>query len=96
MPISEPYPQRKSKCRKHDLPTRLKFEAEAVRLCRTSDGPRRRIAREPGCSTESLGRRLEQADVGGGRSEGPAANDLEEPGRLRRENRILRRQSAPS
>ena len=67
-----------------------------MRLCRTSDGPRRRIAREPGCSTESLGRRLEQADVGGGRSEGPAANDLEEPGRLRRENRILRRQSAPS
>lgn len=75
-------------------PYPVEFKEEAVRLCRTSHRPRSQIARELGCSSESLGHWLKQADVDEGRSEGLTTNDLEELRRLRRENKILREERA--
>ena len=94
MPISLPPIKGNSNATNETSVSGLSSEEEAVRLCRAIDKPRVHIARELGCSVESLTNWLKQADVDEGRSEGLTTNDREELGRLRRENRILREERA--
>lgn len=66
------------------------FRAEAVRLARSSGRPVSEIARDLGCSTESLKHWLKQAQIDDGQAEGLTSAEREELRRLRRENKLLR------
>jgi len=66
------------------------FRAEAVRLARSSGRPLSEIARDLGCSLESLRHWVKQTKVDVGEVEGLTSDEREELRRLRRENRILR------
>ena len=70
------------------------FRQEAVRLCRVTDKPRTQIARELGCSVESLTHWIKQADIDDGVAEGLTTSEREELPKLRRENRVLRQERA--
>lgn len=66
------------------------FRAEAVRLARTSGRRLSEIARDLGCSTESLRHWVQQTQVDAGEREGLTTEEREELRRLRRENKLLR------
>ncbi len=70
-------------------PYSLEFRREAVRLLRTSGRPVAQLARELGCSPQSLRNWARQLDVDEGKAEGLTSDEREELRRLRRENRIL-------
>jgi transposase len=70
-------------------PYSLEFRREAVRLLRTSGRPIPQLAKELGCSPQSLRHWSKQLDVDEGRAEGLTCDEREELRRLRRENRIL-------
>jgi transposase len=70
-------------------PYSLEFRREAVRLLRTSGRPIPQLAKELGCSPQSLRNWSKQLDVDEGRAEGLTSDEREELRRLRRENRIL-------
>ena len=75
MPKTEPYSK--------------EFRAEAVRLLRSSGRSVPQLARELGCSPQSLRNWARQLDVDEGRARGLTSDEREELRRLRRENRIL-------
>jgi transposase len=70
-------------------PYSLEFRREAVRLLRTSGRPIPQLAKELGCSPQSLRNWARQLDVDEGKAEGLTSDEREELRRLRRENRIL-------
>jgi transposase len=70
-------------------PYSLEFRREAVRLLRSSGRSVPQLARELGCSPQSLRNWSRQLDVDDGRQPGVSSDEREELRRLRRENRIL-------
>ena len=68
------------------------FRREAVELVRSSGRSIPEIARDLGCSPQSLRTWARQADVDGGRREGLTTDEREELRRLRRENRVLQQE----
>jgi transposase len=70
-------------------PYSLEFRREAVRLLRSSGRSVPQLARELGCSPQSLRNWSRQIDVDEGRAAGLTSDEREELRRLRRENRIL-------
>jgi len=70
-------------------PYSLEFRRDAVQLLRTSGRPIPQLARELGCSPQSLRNWARQLDVDEGKAEGLTSDEREELRRLRRENRIL-------
>jgi transposase len=70
-------------------PYSLEFRREAVRLLRTSGRRVPRLAKELGCSPQSLGNWARQLDVDEGKAEGVTSDEREELRRLRREVRTL-------
>ena len=71
------------------LPYSLAFRREAVRLLRTSGRSIPQLARELGCSPQSLRNWSRQLDVDEGKAEGLTSDDREELRRLRREVKTL-------
>jgi len=70
-------------------PYSLEFRREAVRLLRTSGRSVPQLARELGCSPQSLRNWARRVDVDEGRAEGLTSDEREELRRLRREVRTL-------
>ena len=70
-------------------PYSLEFRREAVRLLRSSGRSVPQLARELGCSQQSLRNWSHQIDVDDGKAVGLTSDEREELRRLRRENRIL-------
>src|SRR5215210_1932188 len=70
-------------------PYSKEFRAEAVRLLRSSGRPIPQLARELGCSEQSLRNWSRQVEVDDGDAEGLTTDEREELRRLRRENLIL-------
>jgi transposase len=70
-------------------PYSKEFRAEAVRLLRSSGRPIPQLARELGCSEQSLRNWSRQVNVDEGSAEGLTSDEREELRRLRRENLIL-------
>jgi len=65
------------------------FRREAVRLLNSSGRSIPQLARELGCSPQSLRTWARQIDVDAGRAEGLASDEREELRRLRREVKVL-------
>ena len=70
-------------------PYSLEFRLEAVRLLRSSGRPVPQLARELGCSPQSLRNWSKQLDVDQGKTEGLTSDEREELRRLRRELRVV-------
>ena len=70
-------------------PYSLEFRREAVRLLRRGDRSIAQLARDLGCSPQSLRNWARQIDVDDGKREGLTSDEREELRRLRRENRIV-------
>ena len=70
-------------------PFPAEFRREAVKLMRDSDKPVPQLAKDLGVSENTLRNWSRQADVDAGEREGLTSEQLEELGRLRRENRTL-------
>ena len=75
MPKTPPYPE--------------EFRREAVRLLRRGDRTVPELARDLGCSQQSLRNWSAQFDVDEGRRDGLSSDERDELKRLRRENRQL-------
>lgn len=75
MPKIPPYPQ--------------SFREEAVQLLKTSDRSISQLAKELGCSVQSLRNWSKQVEVDEGQRGGLSNDEREELRRLRKENRIL-------
>lgn len=65
------------------------FRREAVRLLRSSGRTVPQLARELGCSQQSLRNWARQIDVDEGKAAGLTSDEREELRRLRRENKVL-------
>jgi transposase len=65
------------------------FRREAVQLLRRGDRSIPQLARDLGCSPQSLRNWARQIDVDDGKREGLTSDEREELRRLRRENRVL-------
>ena len=65
------------------------FRLEAVRLLRSSGRTIPQLARELGCSPQSLRNWSRQIDVDEGKAAGLTSDEREELRRLRRENKVL-------
>ena len=65
------------------------FRREAVQLLRSSGRSIPQLAKELGCSPQSLRNWSTQNDVDEGQAEGLSSAEREELRRLRRENRVL-------
>jgi transposase len=70
-------------------PYSLEFRQEAVRLLRSSGRSVPQLARELGCSPQSLRNWARQLDVDEGKAEGLSSDEREELRRLRRELRVV-------
>ncbi len=70
-------------------PYSLEFRSEAVGLLRSSGRSVPQLARELGCSQQSLRNWARQVDVDEGKAAGLTSDEREELRLLRRENRIL-------
>ena len=70
-------------------PYSLEFRQEAVRLLRSSGRSVPQLARELGCSPQSLRNWARQLDVDQGKAEGLTSDEREELRRLRRELRVV-------
>ena len=70
-------------------PYSLEFRREAVRLLRSSGRSVPQLARELGCSPQSLRNWARQLDVDQGRAEGLTSDERDELRRLRRELRVV-------
>ncbi|MDQ5831801.1 MAG: transposase [Actinomycetota bacterium] len=70
-------------------PYSLEFRQEAVRLLRSSGRSVPQLARELGCSPQSLRNWARQLDVDDGKAEGLTSGEREELRRLRRELRVV-------
>ncbi len=70
-------------------PYTLEFRQEAVRLLRSSDRTAPQLAKELGCSAQSLRDWSRQLRVDEGKAEGLSSVERDELRRLRRENKIL-------
>jgi transposase len=70
-------------------PYSLEFRREAVRLLRSSGRSVPQLARELGCSPQSLRNWARQLDVDEGKAEGLSSDEREELRRLRRELRVV-------
>ena len=70
-------------------PYSLEFRREAVRLLRTSGRSVPQLAKELGCSPQSLRNWARQPNVNEGKSEGLTPDEREELRWLRRENWVL-------
>lgn len=68
------------------------FRRQAVELVRLAGRPIPEVARELGCSQQSLRTWVRRADVDGGVREGLSSEELEELRRLRHEVRQLRQE----
>ena len=68
------------------------FKREAVQFYRSSKKLVPKVAEELGISSESLRRWIRQHEVDSGEREGLTTEEREELTRLRRENRILKRE----
>ena len=65
------------------------FRLEAVRLLRSSGWTIPQLARELGCSPQSLRNWSRQIDVDEGKAAGLTSDEREQLRRLRRENKVL-------
>jgi transposase len=65
------------------------FRREAVQLLKSSDRSIPQLAKELGCSPQSLRNWSTQVDVDAGKAEGLSSAEREELRRLRREVRVL-------
>ena len=70
-------------------PYSLEFRSEAVSLLRSSGRSVPQLARELGCSPQSLRNWARQLDVDEGKAEGLTSDEREELRRLRRELRVV-------
>ncbi len=70
-------------------PYTLEFRQEAVRLLRSSDWTAPQLAKELGCSAQSLRDWSRQLQVDEGEAEGLSGAERDELRRLRRENKVL-------
>ncbi len=70
-------------------PYSLEFRREAVRLLDSSGRSVPQLARELGCSQQSLRNWARQLEVDQGRAEGLTSDEREELRRLRRELRVV-------
>lgn len=70
-------------------PYSLEFRLEAVRLLRSSGRPVPQLARELGCSPQSLRNWSRQLEVDDGRRDGLTSDERDELRRLRRELRVV-------
>lgn len=70
-------------------PFSKEFREEAVRLLRSSNRTAEQLARELGCSPQSIRNWARQIDVDQGRAEGLTTAERDELRKLRREVRIL-------
>jgi transposase len=70
-------------------PYSLEFRTEAVRLLRSSGRSVPQLARELGCSPQSLRNWARQRDVDDGKAQGLTSDEREELRRLRRELRVV-------
>lgn len=70
-------------------PYSLEFRAEAVRLLRRGDRSIPELARDLGCSPQSLRNWRARVDIDEGRAAGLTSEEREELKRLRRELRVV-------
>ena len=70
-------------------PYSLEFRQEAVRLLGSSGRSVPQLARELGCSPQSLRNWARQLDIDQGKAEGLSSDEREELRRLRRELRVV-------
>lgn len=72
------------------------YRAETVRLVREGGGSPEHLARDLGCSAQTIRNRVRQADFGNGcRAGGLTTTEREELRRLRRDVKVLQQERGP-
>ena len=74
------------------LPYPPEFRREAIELVRSSGEPIAQIAKDLGCTEQTLRNWVKRAEVDLGRRPGVTSDEREELRKLRRENRVLRQE----